>query len=274
MIHTVGPIAQGRVEDVEKEALRSCYRNSLNAATQHAARSVVRTEGRRAEIRIKHKLKGDGTKVAHGLKEGILTDRTNTTQSRDSKLGLKQVELYVCVWSAVVHNQLNLSAHSELLLHSVIKLFITHCTEKQQTAAYSPQQTYSISLRMHIVANTQTGTASSEQIQPDDRQLNKRPLNSTSVMLHRKMSSLNIVWEMNTVSHDQEQTLTALSSSRLSPASPLESTVSDFVNVCLFLFCCNSSRLFSLRVSPCTRSALVSVWPHSPHYLPQLRGGS
>uniref|UniRef100_H3DHC0 Mono-ADP ribosylhydrolase 1 n=1 Tax=Tetraodon nigroviridis TaxID=99883 RepID=H3DHC0_TETNG len=41
VIHTVGPIAQGRVGDVEKEALRSCYRNSLNAATQHAARSVA-----------------------------------------------------------------------------------------------------------------------------------------------------------------------------------------------------------------------------------------
>uniref|UniRef100_A0A3B5K8V6 Mono-ADP ribosylhydrolase 1 n=1 Tax=Takifugu rubripes TaxID=31033 RepID=A0A3B5K8V6_TAKRU len=38
VIHTVGPIAQGRVGEVEKEALRSCYRNSLNAATQHAAR--------------------------------------------------------------------------------------------------------------------------------------------------------------------------------------------------------------------------------------------
>lgn len=46
VIHTVGPIAQGRVGEVEKEALRSCYRNSLNAATRHAARSVVRTEGR------------------------------------------------------------------------------------------------------------------------------------------------------------------------------------------------------------------------------------
>ncbi|TWW55689.1 O-acetyl-ADP-ribose deacetylase MACROD2 [Takifugu flavidus] len=41
VIHTVGPIAQGRVGEVEKEALRSCYRNSLNAATQHAARSVA-----------------------------------------------------------------------------------------------------------------------------------------------------------------------------------------------------------------------------------------
>lgn len=47
VVHTVGPIAHGRVGDVEKEALRSCYRNSLNTATQHAARSVVRTEGRR-----------------------------------------------------------------------------------------------------------------------------------------------------------------------------------------------------------------------------------
>lgn len=47
VIHTVGPIAHGRVGDVEKEALRSCYRNSLNAATQHAARSVVRTQGQR-----------------------------------------------------------------------------------------------------------------------------------------------------------------------------------------------------------------------------------
>lgn len=68
VIHTVGPIAQGRVGEVEKEALRSCYRNSLNAATQHAARSVVRTEGRmegqRAEIRMK--FNGDGRMMQPG----------------------------------------------------------------------------------------------------------------------------------------------------------------------------------------------------------------
>lgn len=64
VIHTVGPIAQGRVGDVEKEALRSCYRNSLNAATQHAARSVVRTEGLHDGL-SKHKLEGDAREVAH-----------------------------------------------------------------------------------------------------------------------------------------------------------------------------------------------------------------
>ena len=45
VIHTVGPIAQGGVGDVERKALRSCYKNSLTAATKNAARSVVRVEG-------------------------------------------------------------------------------------------------------------------------------------------------------------------------------------------------------------------------------------
>ncbi|KAM9357266.1 ADP-ribose glycohydrolase MACROD1 isoform 3-T3 [Symphorus nematophorus] len=41
VIHTVGPIAQGGVGEVEKKALRSCYKNSLTAATKNAARSVA-----------------------------------------------------------------------------------------------------------------------------------------------------------------------------------------------------------------------------------------
>lgn len=41
VIHTVGPIAQGEVGEVEKKALRSCYENSLTAATKNAARSVA-----------------------------------------------------------------------------------------------------------------------------------------------------------------------------------------------------------------------------------------
>lgn len=46
MIHTVGPIAQGGVGEEEKNALRSCYKNSLQIATENAARSVVSTGGR------------------------------------------------------------------------------------------------------------------------------------------------------------------------------------------------------------------------------------
>ncbi|XP_060904262.1 ADP-ribose glycohydrolase MACROD1 isoform X2 [Labrus mixtus] len=41
VIHTVGPIAQGGVGEVEKKALRSCYENSLTAATKNEARSVA-----------------------------------------------------------------------------------------------------------------------------------------------------------------------------------------------------------------------------------------
>ncbi|XP_070693318.1 ADP-ribose glycohydrolase MACROD1 isoform X2 [Pempheris klunzingeri] len=41
VIHTVGPIAQGGVGEVEKNALRSCYKNSLKTATENAARSVA-----------------------------------------------------------------------------------------------------------------------------------------------------------------------------------------------------------------------------------------
>ncbi|XP_029297722.1 ADP-ribose glycohydrolase MACROD1 isoform X2 [Cottoperca gobio] len=41
VIHTVGPIAQGGVGEEEKEALRSCYKNSLRAATTNSARSVA-----------------------------------------------------------------------------------------------------------------------------------------------------------------------------------------------------------------------------------------
>lgn len=73
VIHTVGPVAKGRVGDVEKEALRSCYRNSLNAAAQHAARSVVRTggrtEGRTAEIWIQ--LKREGRMLHPGQRGGF-----------------------------------------------------------------------------------------------------------------------------------------------------------------------------------------------------------
>ncbi|KAM7389859.1 hypothetical protein PAMP_023809 [Pampus punctatissimus] len=43
VIHTVGPIAQGGVGEKEKKALRSCYKNSLQAATANAARSVQQT---------------------------------------------------------------------------------------------------------------------------------------------------------------------------------------------------------------------------------------
>ncbi|XP_013861512.1 ADP-ribose glycohydrolase MACROD1 isoform X2 [Austrofundulus limnaeus] len=41
VIHTVGPIAQGGVGETERNALRSCYRNSLQAAADNAARSVA-----------------------------------------------------------------------------------------------------------------------------------------------------------------------------------------------------------------------------------------
>ncbi|KAM3612272.1 uncharacterized protein V6R79_005904 [Siganus canaliculatus] len=41
VVHTVGPIAHGGVGEVEKKALRSCYRNSLKAATESNARSVA-----------------------------------------------------------------------------------------------------------------------------------------------------------------------------------------------------------------------------------------
>lgn len=41
VIHTVGPIAQGGVGEEERRALRSCYRNSLQIATENAARSVA-----------------------------------------------------------------------------------------------------------------------------------------------------------------------------------------------------------------------------------------
>ncbi|XP_028444683.1 ADP-ribose glycohydrolase MACROD1 isoform X1 [Perca flavescens] len=41
VIHTVGPIAQGGVGEKEKNALRSCYKNSLQTATENAARSVA-----------------------------------------------------------------------------------------------------------------------------------------------------------------------------------------------------------------------------------------
>lgn len=45
VIHTVGPIAQGGVGEVEKKALRSCYKNSLTTATETEARTVVRMGG-------------------------------------------------------------------------------------------------------------------------------------------------------------------------------------------------------------------------------------
>ncbi|XP_053179245.1 ADP-ribose glycohydrolase MACROD1 isoform X2 [Scomber japonicus] len=41
VIHTVGPIAQGGVGEVQKKALRSCYKNSLQTATTNGARSVA-----------------------------------------------------------------------------------------------------------------------------------------------------------------------------------------------------------------------------------------
>ncbi|KAF7657964.1 hypothetical protein LDENG_00019540 [Lucifuga dentata] len=41
VIHTVGPIVMGGVGEDEQRALRSCYRNSLQTATQNAARSVA-----------------------------------------------------------------------------------------------------------------------------------------------------------------------------------------------------------------------------------------
>lgn len=45
VIHTVGPIAQGGVGEVQKKALRSCYKNSLQTATTNGARSVVSAQG-------------------------------------------------------------------------------------------------------------------------------------------------------------------------------------------------------------------------------------
>lgn len=41
VIHTVGPIASSGVGVQEREALRSCYRNSLDAASHNAVRSVA-----------------------------------------------------------------------------------------------------------------------------------------------------------------------------------------------------------------------------------------
>uniref|UniRef100_A0AAV2MKN7 Macro domain-containing protein n=1 Tax=Knipowitschia caucasica TaxID=637954 RepID=A0AAV2MKN7_KNICA len=41
VVHTVGPIAQGRVTAAEQGALRSCYKNSLQTATSSGARSVA-----------------------------------------------------------------------------------------------------------------------------------------------------------------------------------------------------------------------------------------
>lgn len=41
VIHTVGPIAQGGVGEVEKKALGLCYKNSLTTATKNEARSVA-----------------------------------------------------------------------------------------------------------------------------------------------------------------------------------------------------------------------------------------
>ncbi|XP_061581557.1 ADP-ribose glycohydrolase MACROD1 isoform X2 [Cololabis saira] len=41
VIHTVGPIAQGGVGEEERGALKSCYKNSLQAATENGARSVA-----------------------------------------------------------------------------------------------------------------------------------------------------------------------------------------------------------------------------------------
>ncbi|XP_056238490.1 ADP-ribose glycohydrolase MACROD1 isoform X1 [Seriola aureovittata] len=41
VIHTVGPIAKGGVGEEQRKALRSCYKNSLKAATENAARSVA-----------------------------------------------------------------------------------------------------------------------------------------------------------------------------------------------------------------------------------------
>ncbi|XP_035506316.2 ADP-ribose glycohydrolase MACROD1 isoform X1 [Scophthalmus maximus] len=41
VIHTVGPIAQGGVGEEQRKALRSCYKNSLQSATENAARSVA-----------------------------------------------------------------------------------------------------------------------------------------------------------------------------------------------------------------------------------------
>lgn len=41
VIHTVGPIAQGRVGKTEETALRSCYEKSLQAAAERSARSVA-----------------------------------------------------------------------------------------------------------------------------------------------------------------------------------------------------------------------------------------
>lgn len=41
VVHTVGPIAQGRVGETERKALRSCYKNSLQTATDNGARSVA-----------------------------------------------------------------------------------------------------------------------------------------------------------------------------------------------------------------------------------------
>ncbi|XP_069387249.1 ADP-ribose glycohydrolase MACROD1 isoform X3 [Paralichthys olivaceus] len=41
VIHTVGPIAQGGVGEEERKALRSCYKNSLETATENGARSLA-----------------------------------------------------------------------------------------------------------------------------------------------------------------------------------------------------------------------------------------
>lgn len=69
----MGPIAQGGVGEQERRALRSCYWNSLQTATENAARSVVRTSGRDAS---------DGEQP--GRERGTMTDEVKIQKAQKS----------------------------------------------------------------------------------------------------------------------------------------------------------------------------------------------
>lgn len=137
-------------------------------STQHALWWGRRVRDLRSGLNTRSKETVDGGTQVKGVNfdkySPAGTNRANATQSRDTKLGLKhsffrQAKLR----SLVVNNQLNVSAHSELLLHSVIKLFITHGTEKQQKSAQKPTTDLYHQGRQ-ILANAPTRRVSSEEI--------------------------------------------------------------------------------------------------------------
>lgn len=98
MIHTVGPIAQGGVGETERNALRLCYRNSLQAAADNAARSVVRTD-RQDERSV---YEGENDKNSDGLKTVITKTKSATVtrfysyKTKIMKTQLKRKRLITC----------------------------------------------------------------------------------------------------------------------------------------------------------------------------------